>query len=468
SLESLNAEIDQLDEKRRRAGVDQPLGGFTQNLRGFESYSDAGAIIPVPGSDAPIYSMDDGKTRARLADQAAATEARRHALAMQYKEEELKSEDRIREAALHGAPLVAQQQKDAHAENLAAQQTELANELYQQKALQKNRDLQIEMGEKDPNKLVDVPFVPANAGEEQRRHADQAADAKAFEQRKELGEESALAIMKADDATAQARLQGEALYFRKMQDDIRETTRELIDQGRAAEIPSRIREINEKYFDDLGERAVKAAAAGAAAARRAQAGGLTGAASIEAEFDAQINKNNTELAENPDAQHDANVAAAKERDQKLLELQTTFSQRMSGIGETWVNSSLDGYSRIEAEAKKASDQIEEEFTKTYGGPGVDTSSDDYKNAQQARSDALAGVKAGARAKERELDASNRAEDLRYDQEASQAEMRIRETGLTGWVDRYRSAAAEIRDQEEQRLAQLARDAQREGLTEEEI
>src|SRR5258708_7747817 len=99
-----------------------------------------------------------------------------------------------------------------------------------------------------------APRTPRARRQVMRGHANnRGADAEATRQEIALNREINLAIMKSDDATAQARLQGESLYFRKMQDDIRETTLELVNQGKAAEIPARVREINEKYFNDLSE-----------------------------------------------------------------------------------------------------------------------------------------------------------------------------------------------------------------------
>ena len=275
--------------------------------------------------------------------------------------------------------------------------------------------------------------------------------------------------MKAIDAAAEAGMQGVDLFYSKWQHDINETTLEMKNQGKGLdEIRAKLAEIDAKHLTEGSDQAVKNAAEGAAAVRRARVDGLTGAARIFGEQDSQINENNTKYAGSPDQLHEANEAAAKLANDKLLELQRQFTERMSGIGETWIDSSISGYKRIEAEAAKASDQIEEEFTRTWGGKGVDQNSPAFVAAEQAKQDALSKVQQGAAAKKATLDAQNRAEDLEYDRQAAQAEARVRGESLTGWIASYRNATAEIQDAESQRLARLANDAQKEGLTQQEV
>jgi hypothetical protein len=312
------------------------------------------------------------------------------------------------------------------------------------------------------------PISPTSGLDEQTTK-DRIAAGEAAAQRTVLGREEELATMKAVDAAAQASMQGTDLFYRKWQDDIRETTLEMKNQGKGLdEIRAKLAEIDAKHLSEGSDQAVKNAAEGAAAVRRARVDGLTGAARIFGEQDSQINENNTKYAGSPDQLHEANEAAAKLANDKLLELQRQFTERMSGIGETWIDSSISGYKRIEAEAAKASDQIEEEFTRTWGGKGVDQNSPAFVAAEQAKQDALSKVQQGAAAKKATLDAQNRAEDLEYDRQAAQAEARVRGESLTGWIASYRNATAEIQDAEGQRLARLANDAQKEGLTQQEV
>lgn len=310
--------------------------------------------------------------------------------------------------------------------------------------------------------------ISPTAGVAEESLKDLAATGEAAAQKTKLGQDSALAIMKADDARVQAGMQGEDLYFRKMQDDVRETTRELENQGKAAEIPSRVREINEKYYADLSERAVKAQNELGASIRRSGASGLTGAARIYADQDIQVNENNTKLANDPEAQHSANVAAAGEANQKIEDLQRQFAERMESIEAGRVDATMNGYDRIAAEAAKTAVQIEDDFAKSWGGASVDQNSAQFLAAKQAEQNALTAVQLGADAKRTELSQANQAEDLRYDQQAAEAEKRTKEGGALGWVAAEKNAITAINDAEQQRLAKLTEDANKEGLTWEEV
>lgn len=316
---------------------------------------------------------------------------------------------------------------------------------------------------------VDKSFgneIAPDAGVAAQQLKNQTADGEAAAQKIMLGREISLAIMKADDQRIQAGLQGEELFHRKMLDDIRELTRELNNQGKAAEIPARVREINEKYFDDMSERAVKAQNASGLSIRRSQSAGLNGAARIYADQDYQVNENNTKLS--GDDRSAANEAAAKEANTKLLDLQIQFVDSMDAIGERWVDSTLSGYDRIDAEATKSASDIKDKFSKAWSGSDVDQSSAEYVAAKKAEQDALTDVQRGAATKRSDLSRSNQAEDLRYDQQAAEAERRVREQGAMGWVASYRDAITEIQAAESANLAKLANDAKTKGLNDPEI
>ena len=316
---------------------------------------------------------------------------------------------------------------------------------------------------------VDKSFgneIAPDAGAAAQQLKDQTADKEAAAQKTVLGRETALAVMKANDEVAQSKLQGEDLYHRKMQDDIRELTVELNNQGKAAEIPARVREINEKYFDDMSERAVKAQNESGLSIRRSNSAGLTGAARIYADQYTQVSENNTKFS--GDERGAANEGAKKEADQKLLDLQTQFTDSMDAIGERWVDSTLGGYQRVNAEAAKSASDIADKFNKAWGGSDVDQNSSQFLAAKQAEQNALTEVQRGAAAKRSELTLANQAQDLTYDQQAAEAERRVKEAGAMGWVASEKNAITEIEDQEQQRLAKLTEDAAKEGLTWQEV
>jgi len=290
---------------------------------------------------------------------------------------------------------------------------------------------------------------PGNAGAAEEQMKVQTAQAEAQAQTDVAGREGALAIMKAQDAAAQARLSGEDLYFRKAQDDQRELARELANNGKAAEIPARVQEINEKYFADMSERFVKMQNEGALAIQKANASALTGAARINAEHDISVGEANTK---DPEIAAQLREAAANEQNQKLLELQQQFSERMGTIEESRTDATLNGYARIDAAAQKEIDRVNEDFTKSFGGG--DPSSASTVAAEKEKQTAITTIQNDANTQRLELTTRNNDETLRYDQQAAEAQKRVRENGVNGWVASYKDGMAEIQAKDAEQTAKL--------------
>lgn len=148
--------------------------------------------------------------------------------------------------------------------------------------------------------------------------------------------------------------------------------------------------------------------------------------------------------------------------QKLTELEDNFADHVRSLTDGRVSASLNAYQKIDSEAQKQVSDLQ----KLYD--------DDFKNAQlsdaqklQAERNLQAGISAidsAANAQKQQLDARNREEDMRFDQEAAAAERRVKEDGINGWVASYRNALVEIQADEQQRLQKLQDDVTKEGLT----
>ena len=303
--------------------------------------------------------------------------------------------------------------------------------------------------------------TPGNAGSGEQAMKDAQATAEAQAQLTVQGREQAMELMKYRHEASQASLTGEALYHQKMLDDTEELRIKLVNAGKEAEIPAAVRSVNLKYLEEMEVRLQALAERAMTATRSAQQAGLHGADRIRADHDNQLDEINSDrtLADHPEIASALRVAAKTEQDQKLLELDQQFTDHTRQLVEQRTAAQISGYERINAEAQKQVDDL----TKKY--------QDDTSQSLEAQRQLAAGVQAiqSAAAEQRQqLSARNHEEDLRYDQQASEAERRVRENSALGWVAGYRNAVAEIQDAETQRVAKLADDAKKEGLTYEQV
>jgi hypothetical protein len=210
--------------------------------------------------------------------------------------------------------------------------------------------------------------VSPEAGQALQRIKDQTADQEAAAQKIALNREMSMAIMKADDARIQAGMSGEDLYFRKRQDDIKELTAEMINAGKAAEIPASIREINTKFLEDSSERFVKLANETSLTMQRSGAAGLKGQARLDAEHDIQINQinSNPSLAANPDQASSERGAANSEYQQKSLESQQQFNDRLAQMDASRSDRYASANQRIQSTADHTIAEITKAWTEMYG------------------------------------------------------------------------------------------------------
>jgi hypothetical protein len=184
------------------------------------------------------------------------------------------------------------------------------------------------------------------------------------------------------------------------------------------------------------------------------------------------------------ATHDQFAAAEaaidkKYDDQRQTTLQKQINEAQKSLRDAGI-SGLTGLPKVEAEHKAHSDDIDAsnvalqvkqiqhrtvDLTYNQQVGGYYNESDMNEAEQQARA-AKEQQEAGQKALNQKL--ANHAEDLRYTQEAMQAEQKVHENGAMGWVASYKNAIAEIQAQEQQRLAKLTEDTAKEGLTDQEV
>jgi len=211
-------------------------------------------------------------------------------------------------------------------------------------------------------------IVAPNAGASEQQRRDQIAQQEAAAQTIQLNRDSNLAIMQSNDARVQASLTGEALYYQKMQDDIREMTVQLTNAGRAAEIPARVREINTRFIEDSSERWVKVQNDAALAIQHSSATGLTGQARLDAQHGYQINQinSNRQLAENPDLASQERKASNDAYLQQSEQLQQQFNDRIAQMDSGRTNRYMSENDKIAAATQRTVDTITKAWDQAYG------------------------------------------------------------------------------------------------------
>lgn len=302
--------------------------------------------------------------------------------------------------------------------------------------------------------------VPGNAGaaEEQQKNAEAAA--KASEQMTEMSRRERDERIKAQDDAINSGLEGEALYRAQLEQSIAAITRkfqdgEITKQTAIAETNS----LQEKYSNEEADRIQKQLDASQKMLQDAQIAGLSGAAKIQAEHGQRINEINSDRTLDPQAASLQRQAAAVEANDKLQKLDDDFTQHTQEMVNQRTDATLSGFAKIDAAAQQEHTKLQKLYDDTFNA-------EHPANADQQKqfSDAGAAIDADATQKKSDLSAKNQADDLASAREASQAEARVREQGITGWVASYKDAIAEIQMQEQERLAKLQEDAQKEGLT----
>lgn len=164
-----------------------------------------------------------------------------------------------------------------------------------------------------------------------------------------------------------------------------------------------------------------------------------------------------------EAEDNFNLKSANDEAKRLVDLQNKAALHIESLH---VNAMKPGADKIQAEHGLRLHQINTDATLT-----PDEASAERVDAAEQMNTKL-GELADANAKKQRAAADkaseqllrNHAEDLKYEQDAQQAENRVKEAGAMGWVASYKNAVLEIEDQEKQRQASLTANAKNEGLT----
>ncbi len=319
------------------------------------------------------------------------------------------------------------------------------------------------------------PVDPLAGQQEDYTKNQMALSAAAVKNQEEAAQES-LSLVKAQSEARQAGLGGEALYVEKQKDAVRELHLELAAQRELVEYGARKAALEAQYDAERQKRVRELTAETQKMEEDSKSSGLTGAAKIIADRDQQMAAIDAkqksvsggapltaEQSNDFDRQR-AVVAANSYRE--LNKLEDDYTSHVQEQSQQRADALLSGYAKVDAAAAREKTKLQDDFDKSFGGANLDPAQ--AAAAQQALADAKAGVDADAQAQRQQIAQRNHAEDLQYDQQAAAAESRVRAQGATGMVSAYRNAMTEIQAQEDARMAKLQDDAQKEGLTWQEV
>jgi len=307
---------------------------------------------------------------------------------------------------------------------------------------------------------------PGNAGATEQQMKDQQARDEFSAQMTLIDRKERDERIKAQNEAINAGLEGEARYVAQRDEAIAEITRKYQD-GEISRRTARsvTASLEQKYDNEASERLQKQMDQAQQMLREAQQSGLKGGALITAQHNNAIEKINTDRTLDPQAAAIERQAAGITATQKMSELEDQFADHVTSLDAGRVVSSLNAFAKIDASAQK---QIAD-LQKLYD--------DDFKNAELTDAQKLqaernlqqgiAAIDAASAEQKRQLAERNSEEDLRYDQQAQQAESRVREAGITGWIASYQNGIANIEGQEHARLVKLQDDVAKEGLTRQE-
>jgi hypothetical protein len=483
-LREANDQIAELEQKRRTAGVGPDnSGSLTQYLKypvrgaGYlldKGYRDvvgmatpdqlSGLGVDLAGAPAVAPETYGKKDDARLAMAYAnrdKSQSRTNDLGRNLDLDKLKERDSAATASVLGYNQAAEQLQGALKEAAVTQENVLAHERDLVTTSNSMRAAQIKGGMKlDDPKLTQVHVYDPNAGLADRQLAEQKArdaySAKIIEMsRKERDERIA-----AQNDAVNSGLEGEALYSAKMEQSIASVTRKFQDgeitrQTAMAETAA----IAEKFENEEGTRIQKQVDDAKKMLEQAQTAGLTGANRVVAEHNARIGEINTDRTLDPQAASIQRQAAAAEANNKLKQLDDDFTRSVQESTQERTADTINGFAKIDAAAQAEHDKLKKLYDDTFNAEHPATPAQ-----QKQYQDAGGAIDADAATKKRDLQAKNAQDDLASAREAAQAEARVREQGVMGWASSYKDAIAEIQMQEQQRLAKLEEDAQKEGLT----
>jgi hypothetical protein len=318
--------------------------------------------------------------------------------------------------------------------------------------------------------------VPADAGAAQQTAQDQQTTAETAAKQSDLALQTTAALVKARGSAAEAGLTGEALYAQKLQDSLAALHAQLAAERNLAEYSARAAALRAQSTGEETARLRELNEQTQHMEQEATGAGKTGAARILSEGDAKLQTIDTAQEnasggaplsnEQIDDFYRQRQAVAAETNAQLSKLEDDFSDHVRSLQDGRAASAQSAFAKITAAATVEKDALAKMYNEDFANASL---TDEQKQQAHARYAAgVAAIDADAAAKTTEQRQRNAAEDLQFDQESAAAERRVRSGGITGWVQAYRAGIQEIEAQEAQRIAKLEADAQREGLSAEEV
>jgi hypothetical protein len=355
-------------------------------------------------------------------------------------------------------------------ENLSKRQQIVATEQKDQQVNAENRRYNNEQDRRLGNP------VATDAGSQEQKDKDAIAAKTAAAKDQQLTAEDHLEIIKAQSEAREAGLRGEALYAQKLQDELTTLHAELIVQRDSTTETARAAALQARYDGEKRERQQKLDEETRRMHDTASLAGMTGSQRIAAEgvisqrdIDQSESEHTGGGVPSPGMAKDYNqqrIEAASATNQKLDELNNQFLERAKEVALQRSDVEQGAFGRIDASAARSTAELKKSYDEDV--KGLEDGDQRKVAATEAYKAAVAAIDADADRQKAEQRARNQAEDLQYDREAAQAEAKVRGDGLLQWGSQYRNTVAEIQLQEQERIVKITEDAQREGLTWEEM
>jgi hypothetical protein len=249
--------------------------------------------------------------------------------------------------------------------------------------------------------------------------------------------------------SAEARVQGEQLAYRAMEDAEKKWAEQAKRDGITAGVIDQHRSATVDGFDSERDRRLKSQMDEAMdSQRRAQQAALTEVPRILAEHADEVDKINDRVRTttlDPKAADVMRTTAQMEMNNKLLAIQREFNSAMKAMDDERVDESLKGYGKIDAEERKAVATVQDRFSSKYAGAAPGTPG--LAEAAQTEQDEITKIHEQSERQRQLLSNRNADETLKYDEQAAQAERRVKESGLLGWVATYQNTLTEIEGKE---------------------
>jgi hypothetical protein len=288
-----------------------------------------------------------------------------------------------------------------------------------------------------PQDLVALPKLNQNAGQEQYEDALHAAEMKRSADRIAAAREERDAEISMHNEAVNAALRGEQLYaMQRIQQE--DAIRRKVEDGNLtrAQGLKKIADIDLRYHNERMKRLQEEREATARMQRDADQSGLTGIAKIQAEG---ANRNLETIAA---ARKSGDFSQVPQRlsinsqmtDSEVQRATQEYYQHLREMREEYISGEMQGFARIEAEARRPAQTLRDEFSKTWGQVGAN---DPGRVAaqQQLNQDLVALDQKSARDREK-LTRRNADETLKLEEEAARHSMLPEQQKTQQIVDEY--------------------------------